>query len=120
MARFFLQVSGCLVLGAILTGCGGSTQKSLPRVEIKGTVTLDKQPMAKGKIYFTSAAPGVLPAVLDITDGNFGGVVEIEPGEKKVQIFAYKEIPLPPTATSTETVWQNYIPDRFNSDSEMK
>jgi len=69
-----------------LVGCGG-THRDLPeRNYVKGTVTLDGEPIEKGSISFASdkdVASG-MPFSGNITDGTYQ--LQVTPGQKKVKI----------------------------------
>jgi hypothetical protein len=86
-----------------LAGCSGSTDPvdTLPRKAVTGTVTLDGQPLAQGKIEFNPIAGGSGPAVsavADIADGKYSidktqGPV---PGKYKVSISSRPSIKFGP------------------------
>lgn len=44
-----------LAMSLCLTGCGGSTVKSVPLIRVRGVVTLDGKPLPKAIVTFESA-----------------------------------------------------------------
>jgi len=73
----------CLLL---LVGCGPAAPKLYP---VSGTVTLDGQPLADGKIYFRTVENGQVDT-LPVTAGKFSG--QVLAGPRRVEIVAYKMI----------------------------
>ena len=112
MVRFLPPV--IVVTALFASGCGKSRP---PLVPIKGTVTLDKRPLAEGNILFIT--PGQPPETLPIKDGAFEGMVQA--GERRVEILAYKEAaPVPMKDVTFEPSKANYRPARYNTQSELK
>jgi len=60
--------------------------------DIKGKVTFNGKPIAKGLITF--ALEGRLPSIMNIVDGNFSGQAMI--GSNKVSVSAKKKVATPP------------------------
>src|SRR5260370_36447839 len=87
MMRCLLPV--VVVAALFVAGCGESPP---PLVQVKGTVTVDKHPLAEGNILFIT--PGQAPETLPIKDGAFEGMVQA--GERRVEILAYKDAPSVP------------------------
>lgn len=85
MCRLFL------VLLALIPGVVGcSSKKSEPEADVKGTVILDKKPLADGTIMFVT--PGQPGDTIDIKNGSFSGKAKV--GEnRRVEIYAYKDGP---------------------------
>jgi len=85
--------------------------------QVRGTVTVDKQPLADGQIFFQ--IQGKAPVVLPIKDGAFEG--KVEPGERKVEIMAYKEAAsVPMEGVKFEPSKVNYLPERYNTSTTLK
>lgn len=106
-----------LVLLGMTTGWIGCSPKPEPPVEVSGKVTLDEQPLAEGEIYFIT--PGMPPEVLPIKGGSFAGKATV--GQRRVEVYAYREGKLPPTATmQSAPSRENFIPERYNSTSVLK
>jgi hypothetical protein len=86
-----------------LAGCSASTDPvdTLPRKGVTGTVTLDGQPLAQGKIVFEPApgsqGPGG-PTTADITDGKYTieKALGPVPGKYKVSISSRPSIKFGP------------------------
>lgn len=111
MARVALTA----LVGAVLVLAGCS--KEPPKAPVKGTVTLDKKPLKEGQILFVT--PGKAPEALQITDGNFEGIVEV--GDRRVEILAYKEVKGGAMPGETpEMTKANYIQPRYNVDSQLR
>ena len=113
----FLVAVGALTL---TTGCSKKAEK---KIAVSGTVLLDNGPLKDGDITFVGAA-GTVPEVLEVKDGAFKG--EVTAGSKKVEVRAYKAVSstgggmykegeMPGGGASKE----NYIPAKFNTDSQM-
>jgi hypothetical protein len=105
---------GCWLLTlVVLTGCaaGGKT-----KTRVNGEVLLDGKPLPEGEISLVVA--GEVPETLTITGGKFSG--DVTQGDKKVEIRAFREGKIPPTATIKEAPKENYVPAKYNSDSTLK
>lgn len=98
----------------VLFGCGGPA--AVKPVKISGEVNLDKKPLKEGEIHFVVA--GTPPRILKVSNGKFDG--EVEPGKKKVQIFAFRKGAAPETSTTKEDSLENYIPARFNAETTLE
>lgn len=110
--------SATLILGlgcCALVGCGSSDgQPVAKRITVQGTVTLDGMPLPAGSIGFVT--PGeVDPA--EIVDGKF--TAQVREGEKRVEIRAYRN-GAPDTLNPGSFTQENYIPARYNDQSELK
>lgn len=112
----FVVLSLTLFLG--VAGCSGDGAVKGPKLAaVKGTVTLDGDPMASGEVMFVQGG-GVGTA--QVTNGAFSGEAPV--GECVVQIYSYRE--------STNVVEmggekfgggkENFIPAQFNAQSTMK
>jgi hypothetical protein len=105
----------CLAL-TTLAACGcGSGEKTC---SVDGTVTLDGQPLAEGRIYFVTTKTGDLE-ILPIAGGKFEGAVK--PGSRRVEIRAYRQgeprSPMP--GMPPEAPIENYLPGRYNAQSTL-
>jgi hypothetical protein len=79
-----VRISGTLVAGAALLlapfGCGPNDGVG-KRYPISGKVTLNGQPLVKGKINFMADDPEGKPAFGDIKDGSYDSVTTLTPGD---------------------------------------
>lgn len=99
----------------LASGCGGP--KVEPTYEVRGTVSVDGEPLDVGDVYFVNE--GAAPSVFTVVNGAFSG--QATAGEHVVQIYAYKIVPPPPTATGdVEEMKENYLPAEYNSESNLK
>ena len=108
---------------ALLGGCGRSDSD---RVEIEGTVTLNNNPLEKGLVSFRPQPGTASPSAgAKIVDGKFfvapeGGLL---PGKFRVEITASR-----PTGQEVRTrffdqtvqLQQQYIPDKYNTKSQLE
>ena len=77
---------GLLAMCVILAGC--QRQRTFaPTYAVRGSVTLDKKPLAEGKIAFISPESGDLQD-LSIKDGRYDG--QVRAGTRRVEIRAYR------------------------------
>jgi hypothetical protein len=112
MHRYWL---GLLLL--IPLGCG--PKEPIP-VGVSGTVNLDGQPLAEGKIFFVTL--GKVPEIVDIAAGHFSG--KVLPGERRVEIAAYRPYQIPPEVPESmhplmKDGKENYLPARYHRDSML-
>jgi hypothetical protein len=103
-----------LAIASVLAGCSKPEQT----VEVSGKVTLDEKPLAEGEIYFVTA--GLPPEIMAVKEGNFAG--KAQAGQRRVEVYAYRQAQLPPTATvqPTTPARENFVPERYNSASVLK
>jgi hypothetical protein len=111
-----------------LVGCTDSTlpRDTLPREAVGGTVTLDGQPLARGKIVFEPIQGDQAPAAFavgEIKDGKFAidrasGPV---PGQYKVSISSRPSITIGADQEPGERpkMEPEKVPARFNSKSTL-
>jgi hypothetical protein len=78
-----------LILGTV-AGCGSGNPLSYTNV--KGTVTLNGQPLEKGEITF--AVVGRPPTFINIVDGKFSGQAVV--GSNTIAVSAKKKTGVPP------------------------
>ena len=111
----FLAAVGAL---ALFTGCGKKERRSP-----SAAVLLDNAPMKDGELTFIGAA-GTIPEVVPVKDGAFKG--DVTPGSKRVEIRAYKEVAStgggmykPGEIPGSGTARENYLPARFNTESQL-
>lgn len=99
----------------LLSGCGGSDVEK--KVPVKGQVMIGKTPLQEGEISFST--PGKPPEKVEIKGGVFEGEVTV--GKKRVEIYAFRKVKPPPTATDAmEFSMQNYIAPQFNANSTLE
>ena len=112
------KLLGALLLAAAMVGCsskpGGGT--------VKGTVTLDGQPLTAGKILFVAVDQGSQSAEATVTAGQFEALVP--PGDKRVEIRApkvtgKKKMYDTPDSPTVDVVVE-LLPARYNVSSELK
>ena len=115
----FLPVAVCL-LGAI--GCADSDRK-----RIEGTVTLEGEPLKEGQIGLfpqpgTKGPSAGAPIVdgkftIDATKGPMSGTFSVQITASR---FTGRKISLPPPDEGTIDEIEQYLPARYNTDSELK
>ncbi|MCL4206743.1 MAG: carboxypeptidase regulatory-like domain-containing protein [Pirellulaceae bacterium] len=113
-AAFFLGLG-------ILSGCSGSSSPPLGQVE--GTVTLDGQPVAEARVYFSPVEGGRTSEALTDSSGRYvlqysgtdaGAIV----GEHVVRITTYEE-PISEDDGSVSGGVPERIPDKYNTNSTL-
>ena len=117
MSEWAKLVLIALVVASSILGCSSEPAQST----VKGTVTLDEQPLANGLINFVAVDASAPTAEATITAGQFEAVVP--PGEKRVEIRAPKvtgnrkmyDTPDSPTVD----VVAELLPRRYNVDSTL-
>ena len=110
MTRSSILLAIAIAIG--LTGCG---KPGVNLAQVSGTVDLDGAPLAEGTIYFKTVATGSIEA-LPIKDGKFSG--QAEPGERRVEITAYRSTPRPNDPMKGE-IQQSLIGSSYNTDSKL-
>jgi hypothetical protein len=105
------------VAALVLASCARGP-KPIP---VTGTVRLGGRPLADGDIQF-HGIDGSTPATAAVTHGRFA--LEMLPGDKRVEIRAYRGMPNPPRSEDPTLApvdpRVNYIPARYNADSTLK
>ena len=118
MANCGTKFFAALLLAAALAGC--SSEKS--GGTIKGTVTLDGQPVAAGQILFVSVDQSTPSAEGTITAGQFEALVPL--GDKRVEIRAPKvtgKKKMYDTPDSPEVdVVEELLPPQYNVQTTLK
>jgi len=131
MKRFDVSRRGPIALACMLAllglcGCGGA-DKSGHRAAVKGTVTLDGKPLARGAIKFSplEGTSGVVTGT-PIEDGHFDLPEEIGAavGWNRVEITAMKKtgkmVPDPFSPGTKVEMETSAVAARFNTDSTLK
>ena len=104
----------CLVLAA---GCGGPDPRSRS-FEVTGTVTLDGQPVAAGKMTLIPDDPSLSADAGPIADGQYKFLASA--GRKTVVIHATREVPQPgPKDVPRNPKFEDYIPAKYHEKSEL-
>ena len=111
-----MQKLACLLLlavGLLLDGCGQPTSRpEAKKYPVRGTVTLDGQPMPEGSLYFKTIATGALDFA-SIKDGKFEG--QAQEGDRRVEISCTKSEVQESGGMKTE-VQKELIPAKYNTD----
>jgi len=131
LRSIFRPIPAGLLLGAVLAGCGGSTGPQ--RASVHGKVTFDGMPVESGTIVLLPANSKGPSSGGSIQKGEFTLPKESGPlpGEYRVEIRATKQegtvtvagVPgasSGPSAGGTEPKIVMYIPERYNTKSELK
>jgi hypothetical protein len=104
---------GLLAICVMLAGC--QRQRTFaPTYAVRGSVTLDKEPLAEGVIAFISPESGDLQAV-PIKGGTYEG--QARAGARRVEIRAYR--PRQGPKKPLEPPPKNYLPKRYNSETTL-
>lgn len=84
------MIRACAVLGftLMLAACAPPPNGLPPSAPVTGTVKLDGKPIAKGEIHFVQA--GLVPSVLEISNGTFSGKALL--GQSKVEVMIFAEV----------------------------
>jgi hypothetical protein len=115
---------GWVLAATSFSGCG-SGDRGPERVVVSGAVTYNGKPLSQARIRFIPAATSAVPmAGAPIEDGKYradnnGGVPV---GTHQIQIEAYRtDQPSPAALPSPRSGGrQQYIPKRYNSDSQLQ
>lgn len=118
MTSCSLKLLSALLLAVMMAGCSSKPAGST----IKGTVTLDGQPLVSGRILFVAVDQGSPSAEAAITAGQFEALVP--PGDKRVEIRApkvtgKKKMYDTPDSPTVDTVVE-LLPAKYNVNSELK
>jgi hypothetical protein len=118
-----LAVLAWAISASVLSGCGGNSGPE--RVVVTGTVTYNGKPIPDGAILFapTTSLPTTAAIVLD---GRYkaDGLGGVPVGTHKVQFEAFRTDPLPGRSPARlrfgDTVRTQYLPNKFNVDSQLQ
>ena len=79
------------LLSLLLSSCGDTERPKFPVAKVVGTLSLDGQPIQKGRVQFVpvSPTPGA-PVAGDVTSGKFE-IADVPVGKHKVVFNATKE-----------------------------
>lgn len=110
-----------IVGGTALSGCQGSSAP--PRFEVFGSVQYDGQMIPEGDIVFMPEDGKGRPDGGKIIDGKFR--FSVTAGKKKAEVRASRENPDKLVDSMMEPgkkvpSREDYIPDRYNTNSELK
>lgn len=112
-----LLLGACLVA---LVGCGDGA------VDVRGTVTYKGKPVESGAIVFEPEDRNGPTKGAAITNGEYhlSGPNQVTPGVKIVRIQAFgpsgRKISAAPGSTKMVDEIKQYIPTKYNTDSEVK
>lgn len=118
MTSCSLKLLSALLLAAMFAGCSSKPAGGT----VKGTVTLDGQPLVTGRILFVAVDQSTPSAEGTITAGQFEAVVP--PGEKRIEIRSpkvtgKKKMYDTPDSPTVDTVVE-LLPAKYNVNSELK
>ncbi|WP_425614166.1 hypothetical protein NA78x_004027 [Anatilimnocola sp. NA78] len=106
----------CWLSLLLLTACLGigCAKKEAPVFPVKGTVTLDGNPLSEGTVYFKTLAEGKVEA-MPVKDGKFEG--KALEGKRRIEVVAYRQIPVP--GEMGGSIQENMIARRYNFESTL-
>jgi hypothetical protein len=84
---------------------------------VTGDVTFDDTPVAEGSIKFVPDDKNLPPEGDTIKNGKYQ--VKLKPGRYKVEIRAIREIPGKKGPMGTEAATEEYIPAKYNEQTEL-
>ena len=103
-----------LLLVAVTAGCGPSGPTKYP---VQGEVRFDGKPLASGTMTLIPESPQARTTVAQIVDGKYA--MEVTASDWTVNIQAVRETG-PVNPTLGEAPREQYIPAKFNGDSQLK
>ena len=113
--RLALWLIGIALL--LLPGCRGQEASADETVRVRGTVTLDGQPLSAGQILLIdNDGPFPREYLAEIREGTFEA--DVSPGQRRVEIRSWKQ----PENVSTDEgsgPFPQIIPNRYNDNSEL-
>lgn len=110
-----VRVCGLLAAGlAFAVGCGSAGPRTY---EVTGSVTFDGQPVEEGYITFKPADGRSAPASEKIVGGEYR--LQATAGAKRIEIKGQRFIG-PENAVMGARAREQYIPARYNLDSELE
>lgn len=98
-----------------LPGCGSSGP---PTYTVSGSVSLDGEPVKDGFLAFYPTDTGKDADTTKIAGGKYE--LKMEPGPKKVEITASREIVPKKIGPMGGPEMEQYIPAKFNTKSDLK
>jgi hypothetical protein len=112
-----MLVASCL--GLLFSGCSTSERTNEPvAAPVSGTVTLDGNPIPRAQLLFIDVeATPARTYIAEAVDGKFRGAASA--GKKRVEIRAYREDVASSAGGAPGDVDPQYLPPRYNSDSEL-
>ena len=102
-----------LVVAIVAVGCGRPGPLLVP---VSGTVTLDGKPLPAAEVSFISPTLGHLETFA-VKDGSFSG--KARPGLRRVEFYAFRDLPPDPQAPATRLKVVAVIPDKYSSASTL-
>ena len=102
-----------LLLFAIVLGCGQQGPHTYP---VSGTITFDDKAVSEGDIIFVPTDSSLAPDAGKITNGKF--TARAKEGTCRVEITAL-DIDSNTKVVMGSPLAENYIPDRYNTDSQL-
>jgi hypothetical protein len=111
----YLWTAMSLLIATCTAGCADG-----PAVgDVRGTVTVNGQPLKEGSIRFIPVAGDTPASGGTIRDGSFEAKVPV--AKQRVEIVAnvIDEDKTPPNATADQIVMKKVVPDRYGAGSEL-
>lgn len=109
-------VWGWLVLAVSLAGCGGDGN-----VEIRGTASFNGEPIETGYLELEPLDASGQFASAEISKGRF--TLRTSPGPRRLRVTAQRKIGETESTEripNPEPIMEQYLPTKFNSQSEME
>ena len=100
---------------ALLSGCGGGEDNTPPLFAVRGTVTLDGQPLPTGEVLFVPVDGHGRPDAGKIADGKYE--LRCTQGAKTVSITSTKEVPAKQPGGIPDYI--SVIPKQYNSATKL-
>ncbi|QDU48315.1 carboxypeptidase-like regulatory domain-containing protein [Gimesia panareensis] len=107
----------CLLLTALVTGCGAGVDE-VPKGTVKGTVKLDGKPLSGARVNFTSGTAGA-GAYADLQqDGTYAISDPIPAGDYKVYLSSPGLGDAPPDESGNQEMKDALkgVPEKYQSD----
>lgn len=98
-----------------LTFAAGCGPKVAQPISVKGSVSLDGQPMPNGKIFFALVGQG--PVEMTVTNGSFDG--KAMPGMNTVQIGVFEAGSVPKDMPNMQPPMINKLPPQYHAQSKL-
>lgn len=116
------QASFCstILIGALTLGCGRTGRPEPERFLVKGTVTLDGEPVAEGRIEFKTISTGYIDG-MPVKNGTFTG--RAAAGDRRVEFSVMKQVPFKgaamPGTKPPDTIPEESLPKHLNVESTV-